>query len=49
MVIHTTSLLEACTRKCGSKFAYRIKSGMNPHRDIRTEDDAMTTLERQMR
>jgi hypothetical protein len=47
MVIHTNSVLEACTRKCGRKFAYIIKSGMNPHRDIRNGDDAMTTLEQQ--
>jgi len=49
MVIHTNSLLEACTRKCGRKFAYLIKPGMNLHRDIRNGDDAMTNLEQQKR
>jgi len=36
--------------KCGSENVggsslYVIKFGMNPHRDTRTGDDAMTTLE----
>lgn len=49
MVTHTNSLLEACTRKCGRKFAYVITYGMNLHRDIRNGEDAMTTLEEQKR
>jgi len=37
------SLLEAWIGKCGRKFTYVLKSGMNPRRDTPTGEDAMTT------
>jgi hypothetical protein len=44
-MLYTKSQLQACVRKCGRKFTYIIKFGMNPHRDTPSEDGAMTTLE----